>query len=227
MRPLILTTFFFFLTVFAFGQERSLKYKPKNIDEAIVQLDKLIDDTSRQNIQAMTENEFIANSHFGLGMWIRNNWGLWKGRDLSKYFNSIGIYHPDDISGIILTSYYRHLKGQDRGLEEQIKHYQDYWKTSAEHNNRLETDTVYQIQMQQEEDSLNNVHSQSDTIIYSNAEGIKDYPYKKQLQRATRKYNKAVLSGKDIESPQPCHDLFYVNATMDSIPLDSAEDLRQ
>ena len=60
-------------------------------------------------------------------MWLRNNWQLWGMSRLSFYFNNIGVYHPDDMSGIILTSYQRHLKGEDIKLEEQIKHYQDYW----------------------------------------------------------------------------------------------------
>ena len=61
-------------------------------------------------------------------MWIRNNWGLWKGSRLSKFFNEKGIYHPDDMSGIILDSYYRYLTGQEITLSEQIKYYQDYWE---------------------------------------------------------------------------------------------------
>ena len=65
-------------------------------------------------------------------MWIRNSWKLWSRGKLSKYFNSIGVFHPDDMSGIILTSYYRHLKGQDRELEKQVKYYQDFWKESKD-----------------------------------------------------------------------------------------------
>jgi hypothetical protein len=44
----------------------------------------------------------------------------------------MGIYHPDDMSGIILTSYHRYLNGQDIALEAQIKSYQDYWKKVSE-----------------------------------------------------------------------------------------------
>lgn len=119
MRSIILSTFFYLIIIFAFGQGPSkadLKYKPKDLGEAILQLEKMHHDTTKQKILGMTEREFIGNSHFGLGMWMRNNWGLWKGGELAKHFNSIGIYHPDDMSGIILTSYYRHLNGQDRQL---------------------------------------------------------------------------------------------------------------
>lgn len=57
----------------------------------------------------ISEEEFTVNTHFGFGMWIRNNWNLWGGSRLSIYFNQKGIHHPDDMSGIILVSYHRHL----------------------------------------------------------------------------------------------------------------------
>jgi hypothetical protein len=150
MRPIALTIICYLLfSVVALGQagsKRDLKYKPKTLDEAVLQLEKMHHDTTKQRILAMTEAQFRGNAHFGLGLWMRNNWGLWKGTELSRYFNSIGISHPDDMSGIILTSYYRHLKGQDRELEKQVKHYQEYWKATTEPPGRLETDTSHQRQ---------------------------------------------------------------------------------
>jgi hypothetical protein len=41
------------------------------------------------------------------------------------------VLHPEDISGIILTSYYRHLTGKEIRLEEQLKKHQEYWKIAA------------------------------------------------------------------------------------------------
>jgi hypothetical protein len=151
MKHIIFTIFFCFISIITFGQSSSkedLKYKPKTLDEAIVQLEKIHHDTTKQKIIAMTEKEFLGNSHFGLGLWMRNNWGLWKGKELAKHFKSIGVFHPDDMSGIILTSYYRQLKGQDRKLDEQIKNYQEYWKLTYEHFNRIKTDTLYQKQIE-------------------------------------------------------------------------------
>src|SRR5687767_14343986 len=82
------------------GQEYSrkeLRYKPINLNEAVEQLKKLHHDTTKQKIRSMNEDEFMGHTHFGFGMWIRNYWGLWKGKDLADYFNSIGIFHPDDM----------------------------------------------------------------------------------------------------------------------------------
>ena len=63
---------------------------------------------------------------------MRNNWALWKGSELSRWFNEKGIHHPDDMSGIIFDSFWRHLNNQPLKLEEQIKYYQDYWKKADE-----------------------------------------------------------------------------------------------
>ena len=72
----------------------------------------------------------------GLGMWIRNNWGLWKRKKLADYFNTIGVYHPDDMSGIILTSYYRELNGENWKVDNQVENYKLFWK---EKNNEQKT----------------------------------------------------------------------------------------
>ncbi len=157
MKVVILAIVLYLACISVFGQTPSktdLKYKPKNLDEAILQLEKLHHDTTKRNILRMTEDQFGLRSHFGMGTWMRNNWRLWGGGKLAKYFNSIGIFHPDDMSGIVLTSYYRHLKGQDRALENQVKYYQNYWKESKEHFERLKTDTSYQRKIQRNLDSL-------------------------------------------------------------------------
>lgn len=152
MKSVILTMVFYLFLLNASGQDFSkfsTKYKPKTLDEAVLQLDKLLHDTTKRNILSMTEGQFGLSSHFGMGTWIRNNWRLWSGGKLSNYFKSIGIFHPDDMSGIILTSYYRHLKRQDRALEKQVQYYQEYWRTSKEHFDRLKADTAYKRMYQQ------------------------------------------------------------------------------
>ncbi len=103
-------------------------YIPKDLDDCIKQIDKFLNDSIKLEITRKTEDEFSSNAHFGLGLRMRNNWQLWGGSRLSKYFNELGIFHPDDISGIIIDSYYRHLNNKDIKLAEQIKYYQDYWE---------------------------------------------------------------------------------------------------
>jgi hypothetical protein len=85
----------------------------KNLNEAILEVDKLYRDSSKIEIKKMTEEEYTGKYHMTIGLWIRNNWNLWGGSKLSHYFNRKGIKHPDDMSGIILTSYYRYLTGKE------------------------------------------------------------------------------------------------------------------
>jgi hypothetical protein len=77
----------------------------------------------------------MAMFHFGLGMWIRNNWGLWEHKgELYKWFCGLGVTHPDDMSGIILTSYWRSLHQKPIELGQQIYKIQKYWSNNGTRN---------------------------------------------------------------------------------------------
>jgi hypothetical protein len=103
-------------------------YIPIDLEDCFKQIDGFWTDSIKSQVRNMANDEFTSSAHFGIGMWMRNNWRLWGGSRLSKYFNDLGIFHPDDMSGIILTSYHRHLLGQDVKLEEQISYYKDFWE---------------------------------------------------------------------------------------------------
>lgn len=125
MKRTLVVLFGLFLTITLSAQNKKKNYIPKSLEEAVSQLDVLFSDSTKNKINDMTEDEFLANSHFTTGRWMRNKWGLWSGKKLGEYFNNLGIYHPDDMSGIILTTYYRHLHNQDLKVEEQIEYYME------------------------------------------------------------------------------------------------------
>ena len=106
-------------------------YVPKNLEDSFVELKKLLHPDLLKEMKENPEEEMIQY-HMGLGLWMRNNWGLWGGSRLSKYFNGIGIFHPDDMSGIILDSFWRHLNERPIKLEEQLAYYQRFWQVNAE-----------------------------------------------------------------------------------------------
>jgi len=103
-------------------------YIPKDLEDCFVQINSFWDDSTRLKVKNWTEDEFSRRVHLGFGMWMRNNWQLWGGSRLSKYFNDLEINHPDDMSGIILDSYHRYLNNKEIQLGEQIQYYKDYWK---------------------------------------------------------------------------------------------------
>jgi hypothetical protein len=99
-------------------------YIPNDPEEALTELDGLLPSCFVEAFLKRGPDDY----HLSVGLWLRNNWGLWRGSRLAKRFNEMGIYHPDDMSGIILASYYRYLRRQPLHLEEQVDLYQTYWE---------------------------------------------------------------------------------------------------
>lgn len=56
------------------------KQWPVTIDEAVGVVIATLSDDERAGIAALARDQ-LAGLHFGLGLWIRNNLGLWKGND--------------------------------------------------------------------------------------------------------------------------------------------------
>ena len=97
------------------------KDKPKNLTECIQMLDKNLKTEDKEYIKTLTEDEFFMESHFTIGMGIRNEWIRSGNPELVTFFLDQGVKHPDDMSAMILTSYYRHLLGKEIDLEGQIE----------------------------------------------------------------------------------------------------------
>lgn len=87
-------------------------YIPKNLEECFVELDKLLSEIDKKEIQSLPKREDMIRYHHGLGMWMRNTWRLWAGSRLQKYFTDRGITHPDEMSSVILYHYYDWLTGK-------------------------------------------------------------------------------------------------------------------
>ncbi|MFA5337646.1 MAG: DUF6794 domain-containing protein [Candidatus Omnitrophota bacterium] len=147
MKKLILFAFCLMLSLSSIGAQTTedAKYKinptkdkspsgvyiPRNLDDCFKELKKMLNPELIKEMKAGAEAD-MTKYHRGLGMWIRNNWGLWSGSRLKTYFNDLGVRHPDDMSGVILTSFWRNLNNKPIQLKEQIKYYQDYWKRVKE-----------------------------------------------------------------------------------------------
>jgi len=101
-------------------------YIPVDLDDCFAYLDTTLDSATLDTLKIWNEED-LGRAHLGMGMWIRNDWGLWRGSRLAKWFNEQGIWHPDDMSGIILDSYWRHLHNKPIDLESQVKFYVEYW----------------------------------------------------------------------------------------------------
>lgn len=103
--------------------------KPAKLFECFELLDEMLKNSpDLEWFKTTSEDEVIAESHHGLGSWIRNNWGLAnKKGELYEYFKKLGLKHPDDMSGVILTSYHRQVSGAKINLSSQVRECINFW----------------------------------------------------------------------------------------------------
>lgn len=99
----------------------------KNLNEAVEELKRILSEDELNAIKLLKEKVLFL-LHHSLGRNIRNNFGLWGDSELRKYFISIGVKHPDDMSSIIIKSLWRKLNNIPISLEEEVNFYKKYWK---------------------------------------------------------------------------------------------------
>ncbi len=105
---------------------------PKTLEEAHQQLEKLLPKDEVAKIDAMKTEDEMIEYHFGLGMGMRNSWGLWGGGPLAQHMNKLGFHHSDDMSGVILETFWCKRHKKDFRLKERAAYYAAYWKASAD-----------------------------------------------------------------------------------------------
>lgn len=98
-------------------------YIPENLYDCMLELDKTLDFEMKNKLKG-AKDSFDFNDHMGgLGMWIRNKWGINGGSRLLKYFNDRGgignrEYGRDIISGIIISTYIKWVNGDKNSWKE-------------------------------------------------------------------------------------------------------------
>jgi hypothetical protein len=91
---------------------------PPTLEEAHAQLERMLPRETLAEIDAMPSEFYMVKYHFSWGLTMRNGWGLWAGSPLATYMRELGCTHPDDMSGLILTTFWRKRHGQDLHLDE-------------------------------------------------------------------------------------------------------------
>lgn len=116
---------------------------PNNINECFIELDSIFS-KSPQELELFKKEEettAVALAHHGIGRWIRNNWGFWtKTSKLYNTMNDMQLWHPDDMSSVILKSYHRHINNKEINLKEQIDHYINFWAEEEKVNGPIKRD---------------------------------------------------------------------------------------
>jgi hypothetical protein len=87
------------------------KSLPTTLDEAVGVMLATLEDKDLSDITQMPFADLI-NLHFGLGQWIRNNFGLWQAD--STLMKAIQAHtpniHPDDASMVIVEALWHRLQ---------------------------------------------------------------------------------------------------------------------
>jgi hypothetical protein len=102
-------------------------YIPEDLDDCFAELERILGSEDITKLKNTAEDK-LHRYHYSIGKSLRNKWGLWKGSRLSEWFQEKGINHPDDMSDIIIVSYWRHLNSRPVRLNEQIEYYKAYRK---------------------------------------------------------------------------------------------------
>lgn len=109
-------------------------YIPKDLEDAFLTLDRILSAEAIEEIKNKPERK-LNDFHFGFGSWIRSNWinahytKDSPGSPLTEYFLSFGKeVVPDDMSSIVIKTYWRRLHDKPLRLNEELERYDLYWK---------------------------------------------------------------------------------------------------
>lgn len=115
-------------------------YIPKDLTDAFIRLNQLIEEEDRLRFKAMPEDVAIEKLFFSFGRWITHNWGFYGGSRLSDYIKNLGITYPDDMAKFIIITYHRNLNRSPLDVKNLIIQLQE--ERQAEYKAKLETGTI-------------------------------------------------------------------------------------
>jgi hypothetical protein len=101
---------------------------PNTLSEAFVALDRQLTSQQQDAFKNTSEHEAVVTAHMSLGLYIRNAWFRSGQSKLPGQLYALGARSLDDMSSIVLTSYWRHLNGKPLKVEEQCACYARWWR---------------------------------------------------------------------------------------------------
>lgn len=120
---------FFWLMTLSIHSCTAIEKTPGALVLCFEYLDKKWNKEKREEFKVNSEEDIVSH-HFGIGLHIRNYLlrNHRHSKQITSYFYSKEIYHFDEMSSIILTSYHRYLNGKNIELKPQIDEVHEYWK---------------------------------------------------------------------------------------------------
>jgi hypothetical protein len=94
--------------------------RPPALAPAIALLDSGFTEAEKDTLRKWLPDSAIV-LHFSVGMWLRNEAGLWRGGPVADSLRARGVNHPDDMSHVILQAYGHYLRGDSVDLDAIIR----------------------------------------------------------------------------------------------------------
>jgi hypothetical protein len=106
---------------------------PRNLEDCFVELEKLLGPQQIAELKKTSEDGLCNYTGGpGLGMQLRNLWGLRGHTPLVKYFNSYGITNGATMSSLIIECYWKKLNSMPVDLRAEVEQLDNKWKRRME-----------------------------------------------------------------------------------------------
>ena len=99
---------------------------PRTLNEALDFLSEWLPPQELEQARTLSEREMVGRYYQGLGMGMRNSWGLWSGGSgISNQLCAMGMRDAEAMSVVILQSFWRRVHSQPLRVEEQVREMND------------------------------------------------------------------------------------------------------
>lgn len=109
-------------------------YIPKDLKDALLELDKIMEEGAKNKFKAYSEEDARTKTHFSFGKYINKRWSIQEGSRLTLWFQKSKIYNYDDMIDCVITTYHRKLNDKPLNYEELATY---YYKKQQELVNKL------------------------------------------------------------------------------------------
>ncbi len=104
-------------------------YIPRNLDDALAQLDKLTSPEAKKVFMSIPEDSVCRIMHNRLGQWMIVNWSFYEGSRLSHYLRSAGVTYPDDMADFLILAFHQHVHGKPVVIKDLAVYFREKRKT--------------------------------------------------------------------------------------------------
>jgi len=108
------------------------KYIPKDLTEALTEIDKFMEPKARDAFKQMSEDDARRKTHFNFGRYLMLRWGMVEGSRLNAWFIQNKIFNVDDMVDCVITAYHRQINNQPIQFEALAQYYYKKQKAKTE-----------------------------------------------------------------------------------------------